>query len=170
MRKRRLRLALLALALVGVVAWLVWPTSAVITSAREKYARLQLGMADVEVVGILGVAPDFDHWLYGTWMDDRKLYEFESPQFPFPAPPGPTTRLLVGRSWTFGDQGRSGWSRHTLNVQGVFDQGRLVCLQYSEEHDNAARRWLRELAAGLSFRPTFLAAQVKTERQDIPPP
>ena len=169
MRKRRLRLALLALALVGVVAWLVWPTSsAVITSAKEKYARLQLGMPEAEVATILGGPPEMDRQLYGEWMDDRKLYLLHYLQFtPNPEPP---TRLLVLRDWSFGEQDRSGWSRHLINIQGVFDQGRLVGLLYSEGHDNTAKRWLRELAAGLSFRPTFLDAQVKTERQFIPPP
>jgi hypothetical protein len=41
---------------------------------------------------------------------------------------------------------------------------------YTEGQDNAAKRWLRELAARLSLRSTFLDVKVKNENQAIPPP
>ncbi len=116
-------------------------------------------MPEAEVATILGIPPEVDRQVYGEWIDDRKLYKLQ-----FTPSPGTTTRLLVHRGWTFGDQD------HHINVQGVFDQGRLVGLIYVEAHDNAAKRWLRELAARLSLRPTFLDVRVKAERQDIPPP
>src|SRR4051812_16423215 len=79
MRKRRLRLALLAVTLFGVLVWLVWQTpSPAITAAKEKYARLQLGMSEEEVATILGgqlqlgKAPQEEWQLYGKWVDALK--------------------------------------------------------------------------------------------------
>ena len=59
---KRRRLALVAIALFGVVAWLMWPRpSAVIAAAKEKYARLQLGMSEAEVTAILTMCSSGDH-------------------------------------------------------------------------------------------------------------
>ncbi len=169
MRKRRLRLALLAVALLGVVAWLIEPTSSpTINAAKERYARLQLGMSVAEVTAILGGPPERQVQCYGEWVDDRKLYRLtDSRNVPNPEP-GKGLYDLHG--WTFAD--RDPWERphHTLTVQGVFDQGRLVELLYAERQDNAVKEWLRGLAARLSIRLTFLDAKVKDESQAVPPP
>src|SRR4051812_43707220 len=125
MRKRRLRLALFAVALLGVVACLVWPTSSpVITAAKEKYARLQLGMSEAEVAAILGEPPERNVPCYGEWVDDRKLYRLTDSRDVPNAESG--KRLYQLHGWTFADRDSWGWPCHTLTVQGVFDQGRLV--------------------------------------------
>src|SRR4051812_48155731 len=100
MRKRRLRLALLAAALLGAVAWLIGPTpSPAVTAAKEKYARLRLGMSEVEVAATLGGSPERHVQCYGEWVDDRKLYRLSDSRN---APnPGPGKRLYDLYSWTF---------------------------------------------------------------------
>jgi hypothetical protein len=169
MRKRRLRLALSAVALFGVVAWLVWPTSSpVITAAKEKYARLQLGMSEAEVAATLGGPPERNVPCYGEWVEDRKLYRLtDSRNVPNPEP---GKRLYDLHAWTFADRDSWGQPYHTLAVQGVIYRGRLVWLLYTERQDNAAKKWLRRLAAQLSLRLTFLDAKVKNENQAVPPP
>src|SRR5262245_60526914 len=105
MRKRRFRLALLAVALFGVVAWLVWPkSSAVITAAREKYARLTMGMPEAEVATILGDRPEMDRQLYGEWTDardGRKWYRLTDS--PDKRKPGPLERIYKWRAWTISE-------------------------------------------------------------------
>src|SRR5262245_39103928 len=167
-RKRRLRLALLAVALLGVLAWLVWPQSSlVITAAKEKYARLQLGMPEADVTALLGGPPERDIQCYGEWVEDRKLYRLtETRKVPNPEP---GQRIYNLRSWTFADRYSWGQPYHTLTVQGVFDRGRLVWLMSTEGEDNVAKSWLRGVAKSLSIRSTFLKVKVKDENQAIPP-
>ncbi|MFO0810337.1 MAG: hypothetical protein U0746_17070 [Gemmataceae bacterium] len=172
MRKRR-RLALLAVALLGVVAWLVWPrSSAVITAAKEKYARLQLGMPESEAVAILGDSPEVDSQLYGEWADTPdggKWYRLTDPNT---RKPKPGERLFNWRAYTFIDgDPRSGWSSRSFQIQVYFDQGRLVAAWYGEGRDNAVKRWLRDLPFMPSRPLPFVDDVVVDEgRQAIPPP
>jgi hypothetical protein len=177
MRKRRLRLALLAVALVGValvgvVTWLVRPkTSALIAAAKEKYPRLQLGMSDAEVAAILGGSPERDRQLYGEWMDTgdgRKWYRLTDS--PDTRKPGPAERLYNWRAYTFADPDRSGGSLHLVHIQVYFDQGRLVAAYYNEGHDNALKKWLRDLPVWPSRAPRFLNVVVDEGRKAVPPP
>jgi hypothetical protein len=173
MRKRRLRLALFAVALLGVVAWLEWPTSSpVIAAAKEKYARLQLGMSEAELVAILGDSPDEDRQLYGEWginRDGRDYIHLNRPTDT--GEPGPRERPYRVRTWTFYDGGMSWRAYQEVQFIVYCEQGRLVAIRYAELYDGVGKRTVRELASRLSIRSTSLDVKmVKEEYQTIPPP
>jgi hypothetical protein len=153
--------------LAGLGTWLVWPTSSVvITAAREKYARLQLGMSEAEVTAVLGEEPEGHVRCYGEWVADRARYQWADLRT---GPPKPAERIYDRHSWTFADRDSSGRPLHALAVQGVFDQGRLVELLCTERQDDATKKCFRELAAQLSVRLPFLDAKGKNEYLAVPP-
>jgi hypothetical protein len=177
MRKRRLRPALLAVglvgvALVGVVAWFVWPkSSAVITAAKEKYARLQLGMSEAEVAAILAATPERDRQLYGEWADasdGRKWIRLTDS--PATRKPGPNEKLYNWRAYIFVDGNPSGWSLQWFHIQVYFDEGRLVASAYNEAQDNPVKKGLRELGGRPPRALKFLDVIVDEGRQALPPP
>jgi hypothetical protein len=164
---KRRWLALAAFALAGLVVWLIWPTSSVvITAAREKYARLRLGMSEAEVTAVLGEESERHVRCYGEWVADRARYQWTDLRT---GPPNPAERNYDLHSWTFADRDSSGRPLYTLAVQGVFDQGRLVELLCTERRDDTTKKWFRELAARLSIRLSFLDAKVKNENLAVPP-
>jgi hypothetical protein len=174
MRRRRLRLALLAVALFGVVvwlivAWLIWPTSSpVITAAKERYARLQLGMSASDVADVLGVPPEKDSPFYGVWVADLKWYRGD--YAPDNREPAPHERLYDYRTWAFDDEDPSGNARQRLFIQTLFNQGRLVLLWSQESRENATTRRLEDLAERLSLNPAILKYFfLKEDRKAIPP-
>jgi hypothetical protein len=171
MRNRRLRLALLAVALLGVVAWIVWPrTSAVIIAAREKYAQLYLGMPEAEVLAILGEAPEMDRQLYGEWADDssgRKWIKLTDS--PDKRKPRLDERLYHWRAWTFRAGSRRGWSYQGFHIAVYCEQGRLVAAYFYEDRDNAVKNWLRNGPFRSSRASPYLDPKVDEGRQAIPP-
>jgi hypothetical protein len=178
MRKRRLRLALLAVALLGIVAWIVWPTSsAVIIAAKEKYARLQLGMPEAEVVAILGDAPDMDREVYGEWADNswgEKWPKLISSQDKLillkeKRTPGPNEQLFHLRAYNFRDGDPRGWTYQNIHIQVTCEQGRLVAAFFYEQRDNTVKRWLRDGPFKSSRPVPFLDNKVDEGRQAMPP-
>src|SRR5262245_51297357 len=133
MRIRRLWLALLAVTLfggvawIGVVAWLAWPTtSAAVTAAKEKYARLQLGMSEEEISTILGKRPYLRTKVYGTWMNDRQWYAKDSPWSI--SGPRPGQRLYNWCQWDFVDSPGSGATGQRVYICALGDHEGVVAL------------------------------------------
>jgi hypothetical protein len=178
MRKRRLRLFLIAVALFGVVAWLVWPkSSAIIIAAKETYARLQLGMPEAEVVAILGNAPDMDREVYGEWADNswgEKWPKLISSQDKLillkeKRTPGPNEQLFHFRAYDLRDGHPQGWTYQNIHIQVICEQGRLVAASFYELRDNTVKRWLRNGPFNSSRPVPFLDPKVDEGRKAMPP-
>jgi hypothetical protein len=167
MRKRRRWLALLAVTLFGAVSWLMWPTSpAVITAAKEKYERLQLGMSVEDVETILGRSRDHKSKVYRTWKDNLQWYANDS-QVSFP--PRHDHPFYEDYQWSFGDYSGGGTAVHRFYINALVRQGRVVALWHSEYRWNKATRLLREVGRRVSLDLPFLREQTAGGHKAIPP-
>jgi hypothetical protein len=163
-------LALLAVALCGVVAWVVWPTERpAITAAKANYARLQPGMSGQELVAILGGPPPFKGQLYGQWRDELQWYETTVFIRAENASPPPGHKLYDWFEWDFGDTSGLGATTHKFSVAAMLDGDRVVALWCFEKRSNILKRLLQELAQQISVSPPFLDDISSRDRKAIPP-